>query len=92
MLRVIIKLPSRMARGLIALYKKFISPLLPPAELFLPGEDCFARLKQWPRVVVSTEDLDPGVGRERNPEIFRSQHHLPPAGKVLDQPFLGAVY
>lgn len=40
-------------------------PLLPPAELFLPVEDCFARLKQWPRVVVSTEDLDPGVGRER---------------------------
>ncbi|TXI08874.1 MAG: DEAD/DEAH box helicase, partial [Pseudomonas monteilii] len=42
-------------------------PLLPPAELFLPVEDCFARLKQWPRVVVSTEDLDPGVGRERFP-------------------------
>ncbi|WP_306580432.1 CarD family transcriptional regulator, partial [Pseudomonas sp.] len=42
-------------------------PLLPPAELFLPVEDCFARLKQWPRVVVSSEDLDPGVGRERFP-------------------------
>ncbi len=36
MLRVIIKLPSRMARGLIALYKKFISPLLPPACRFQP--------------------------------------------------------
>ena len=42
-------------------------PLLPPAELFLPVEDCFARLKQWPRVVVSSEDLDPGAGRERFP-------------------------
>jgi transcription-repair coupling factor (superfamily II helicase) len=28
-------------------------PLLPPAELFLPVEDCFARLKHWPRVVAS---------------------------------------
>ncbi len=36
MLRVIIKLPSRLARGLIALYKKFISPLLPPACRFHP--------------------------------------------------------
>ena len=36
MLRVIIKLPSRMARGLSALYKKFISPLLPPACRFHP--------------------------------------------------------
>lgn len=42
-------------------------PLLPPAELFLPVEDCFARLKQWPRVVVSSEELEPGVGRERFP-------------------------
>ncbi len=40
-------------------------PLMPPAELFLPVEDCFARLKQSPRVVVSREDLEPGVGRER---------------------------
>src|SRR5690606_11155997 len=40
-------------------------PLLPPAELFLPVEDCFARLKQWPRVVVDPRDLEPGVGRER---------------------------
>ncbi|SDH44375.1 transcription-repair coupling factor [Pseudomonas panipatensis] len=42
-------------------------PLLPPAELFLPVEDCFARLKHWPRVVVSAEDVEPGVGRERFP-------------------------
>jgi len=42
-------------------------PLLPPGELFLPVEDCFARLKSWPRVVVSAEDLEPGVGRERLP-------------------------
>ncbi|HAL69464.1 MAG TPA: transcription-repair coupling factor, partial [Pseudomonas sp.] len=40
-------------------------PLLPPAELFMPVEDCFARLKQWPRVVVSRDDLDPGAGRQR---------------------------
>nr|WP_207619122.1 transcription-repair coupling factor [Stutzerimonas degradans] len=40
-------------------------PLLPPAELFVPVEDCFARLKQWPRVVASREDVEPGIGRER---------------------------
>ncbi|WP_271411815.1 transcription-repair coupling factor [Pseudomonas sp. Q1-7] len=40
-------------------------PLVPPAELFLPVEDCFARLKGSPRLVLSQEDLEPGVGRER---------------------------
>ena len=40
-------------------------PLLPPAELFLPVEDCFARLKGWPRVIADQHDLEPGVGRER---------------------------
>jgi transcription-repair coupling factor (superfamily II helicase) len=40
-------------------------PLLPPADIFLPVEDCFARLKNWPRVIVSQEDVDVGVGRER---------------------------
>ncbi|WP_394561879.1 transcription-repair coupling factor [Aquipseudomonas alcaligenes] len=39
-------------------------PLLPPADIFLPVEDCFARLKNWPRVVVSQEDVEVGVGRE----------------------------
>ncbi|MDD1965315.1 transcription-repair coupling factor [Pseudomonas putida] len=42
-------------------------PLLPPAELFLPVEDCFARLKSWPRIVASQDDVDTGVGRERFP-------------------------
>ncbi len=42
-------------------------PLLPPAELFMPVEDCFAQLKQWPRVVVSPDELDAGNGRERFP-------------------------
>src|SRR3546814_9381368 len=40
-------------------------PLLPPAELFMPVEDCFARLKLWPRVVASQQDVEPGIGRER---------------------------
>ncbi|WAG81786.1 transcription-repair coupling factor [Metapseudomonas furukawaii] len=40
-------------------------PLVPPAELFLPVEDCFARLKGSPRLVLSQEDVEPGVGRER---------------------------
>ena len=40
-------------------------PLLPPSELFLPVEECFARLKNWPRVVAGADDLEPGVGRER---------------------------
>lgn len=43
--------------------------MLPPAEVFLPVEDCFARLKNWPRVVASQEDVEPGVGRERFPAL-----------------------
>ena len=42
-------------------------PLLPPAELFMPVEDCFARLKLWPRVVASQQDVEQGIGRERFP-------------------------
>jgi len=42
-------------------------PLLPPADLFVPVEDCFARLKLWPRVVASQEDVEAGIGRERFP-------------------------
>ncbi|TDV43275.1 transcription-repair coupling factor [Pseudomonas graminis] len=42
-------------------------PLLPPSELFLPVDDCFARLKNWPRVVASQDDVETGVGRERFP-------------------------
>ncbi|MBU2065492.1 MAG: transcription-repair coupling factor [Gammaproteobacteria bacterium] len=40
-------------------------PLLPPADIFLTVEDCFARLKHWPRVVVSQDDVETGVGRTR---------------------------
>lgn len=40
-------------------------PILPPTELFVPVEDCFARLKNWPRVVVSQEDAGKGVGLEQ---------------------------
>ena len=40
-------------------------PILPPADIFLPVEDCFARLKSWPRVVVDQSDIETGVGRER---------------------------
>ncbi|WP_445940807.1 transcription-repair coupling factor [Pseudomonas sp.] len=40
-------------------------PLLPPADIFLPVEDCFARLKNWPRVVVNQDDIEEGVGRLR---------------------------
>ncbi|CAM3768696.1 transcription-repair coupling factor [Ectopseudomonas alcaliphila] len=40
-------------------------PLLPPADIFLPVEDCFARLKNWPRVVVNQDDIEPGVGQTR---------------------------
>ncbi|MBA1272728.1 transcription-repair coupling factor [Stutzerimonas azotifigens] len=42
-------------------------PLLPPADLFLPVEDCFALLKRWPRVVASRDDVETGIGRERFP-------------------------
>lgn len=40
-------------------------PLLPPVDIFLTVEDCFARLKNWPRVVVSQDDIETGVGRTR---------------------------
>ncbi len=42
-------------------------PLLPPADLFVPVEDCFSRLKSWPRVVAGQDDVEPGIGRERFP-------------------------
>ena len=42
-------------------------PLLPPAELFIPVDDCFSRLKKWPRVVVSQQDVDAGSGRQSFP-------------------------
>ena len=42
-------------------------PLLPPAELFMAVEDCFAQLKRWPRVVASQDDVEAGIGRERFP-------------------------
>jgi transcription-repair coupling factor (superfamily II helicase) len=42
-------------------------PLLPPAELFMAVEDCFAQLKLWPRVVASQDDVETGIGRERFP-------------------------
>ena len=42
-------------------------PVLPPAELFVAVEDCFARLKRWPRVVADSADIQTGVGRERFP-------------------------
>ncbi len=42
-------------------------PLLPPAELFMAVEDCFAHLKSWPRIVASQDDVETGIGRERFP-------------------------
>lgn len=57
-------------------------PLVPPAELFLPVEDCFARLKASPRVVADPSDLEPGVGRERFPT--RALPDLAIAGKASE--------
>ncbi len=62
-------------------------PLLPPAELFMPVEDCFARLKHWPRVVASQQDVEPGIGRERFtaqalPELAIEAKASEPLGKL----------
>nr|WP_272888617.1 transcription-repair coupling factor [Stutzerimonas stutzeri] len=62
-------------------------PLLPPAELFMPVEDCFARLKRWPRVVASQQDVEPGIGRERFaaqplPELAIESKASEPLGKL----------
>jgi len=62
-------------------------PLLPPAELFMPVEDCFARLKLWPRVVASQQDVEPGIGRERFtaqalPELAIEAKASEPLGKL----------
>ncbi|TCD23895.1 transcription-repair coupling factor [Pseudomonas sp. IC_126] len=73
-------------------------PLLPPAELFMPVEDCFARLKLWPRVVASQEDVETGIGRERFPasplpELAIEAKASEPLGalrRFLDE-FLGRV-
>ncbi|WP_150303979.1 transcription-repair coupling factor [Pseudomonas saliphila] len=42
-------------------------PLLPPAELFLTVEDCFAQIKAYPRIVCHTEEVAPGAGRSNLP-------------------------
>lgn len=42
-------------------------PLLPPAELFLPVEDCFARLKTWPRVIASQAAVDGALSFPASP-------------------------
>lgn len=39
-------------------------PILPPNELFIPTEEYFAKLKNWPRIIVHQEAIEPGVGRE----------------------------
>lgn len=62
-------------------------PLLPPAELFMPVEDCSARLKLWPRVVASQQDVEPGIGRERFtaqalPELAIEAKASEPLGKL----------
>ncbi|RRV32972.1 transcription-repair coupling factor [Stutzerimonas stutzeri] len=62
-------------------------PLLPPAELFMPVEDCFARIKRWPRVVASQQDVEPGIGRERFaaqplPELAIESKASEPLGKL----------
>ncbi|MFI8464600.1 transcription-repair coupling factor [Stutzerimonas stutzeri] len=62
-------------------------PLLPPAELFMPVEDCFAWLKLWPRVVASQQDVEPGIGRERFtaqalPELAIEAKASEPLGKL----------
>ena len=44
-------------------------PLLPPAELYLPVEDFFARLKQHPRIVLESEPVAAGVGRTSLPVL-----------------------
>ncbi|SEL10310.1 transcription-repair coupling factor (superfamily II helicase) [Atopomonas hussainii] len=40
-------------------------PILPPQDLFLPVEDCFAELKRWPRLTLSYDDEPSTVGVER---------------------------
>lgn len=42
-------------------------PLLAPAELFLAIDEYYAALKNHPRIVIDSEDVSPGVGRERLP-------------------------
>ncbi|WP_304638438.1 transcription-repair coupling factor [Pseudomonas sp.] len=42
-------------------------PLLPPAELFIPVEECFARIKAYPRAVCQEEPVEPGAGRHDLP-------------------------
>ncbi len=58
-------------------------PLLPPAELFLPVEECFARIKPYPRIICHDGSLEPGAGRfnfdcDAPPEL--------PIDNKLDQP------
>ena len=46
-------------------------PLLPPADLFIAIDEYYGALKSHPRIIIDTEDVSPGVGRERLPiQVF----------------------
>lgn len=42
-------------------------PILPPNDLFLPVNECFAQLKSWPRTIVSHQDIPSGAGHTQFP-------------------------
>ncbi|SFM36943.1 transcription-repair coupling factor [Halopseudomonas yangmingensis] len=52
-------------------------PLIPPAELFLPVEECFARIKQYPRIICHQQQQPAAVGHS----VFNCP---PPAELAID--------
>lgn len=42
-------------------------PIVAPSELFLAVDECFAQLKKWPRVIVQSDTLEQGAGKQNFP-------------------------
>lgn len=64
-------------------------PLLPPADLFIAINDYYGALKKHPRIILDSQDISPGVGRERLaitafPDLALDARAAEPLNKVKD--------
>lgn len=64
-------------------------PLLPPADLFIAINDYYGALKKHPRIILDSQDISLGVGRERLaitafPDLALDARAAEPLSKVKD--------
>ncbi|MDY7217991.1 transcription-repair coupling factor [Denitrificimonas sp. JX-1] len=64
-------------------------PLLPPADLFIAINDYYGALKKHPRIILDSQDISLGVGRERLaitafPDLALDARAAEPLNKVKD--------